>query len=307
MIFSELYGAYYNAVAAILRAASDHPLKKDELREIVSRYAFGESILTISSAFESGRWQLLKPDGRSALRHMPTMPLTTLEKSWLNAVCADPRIRLFTDDPPLFPDTEPLFRQDDILPFDRYADGDPVEDEGYIRRFRLILRAVKERHPLRIGMKNQKGRFSRLDLLPERLEYSEKDDKFRLLGCEARYGRRVVNLGRITECSLSDTPPEAFARHADASGTPEMRTVEFELRDERRALERALLHFAHFRKEAEKLDDGRYRIRVTYDAEDETELVIRILSFGPMIRVTSPEHFVGLIIQRLREQKNCGL
>ena len=31
MIFSELYGAYYNAVAAVLRAAIDHPLEKGEL------------------------------------------------------------------------------------------------------------------------------------------------------------------------------------------------------------------------------------------------------------------------------------
>ena len=307
MIFSELYGAYYNAVAAILRAASDHPLTREEMRELVGRYAFGESILTISSALEAGRWQLLSPDGRSVLRHSPTMPLTALEKSWLNAVSADPRMRLFTDEPPLFPDAEPLFRQDDLLLFDRYADGDPYEDEGYIRRFRLIIDAVRSRRPLRIGMKTAKGRFSRPELLPERLEYSEKDDKFRLIGLDARFGRRVVNLGRVTECTLSDTPPEVFARHADTSGGPEMRTVEFELRNERKALERALLHFAHFRKEAEKLDDGRYRVRVTYDAEDETEMVIRILSFGPMIRVTSPEHFVGLIIQRLREQKNCGL
>ena len=43
MIFSELYGAYYNAVAKILRAAVDHPVTSAELREIVSDNAFGES------------------------------------------------------------------------------------------------------------------------------------------------------------------------------------------------------------------------------------------------------------------------
>ena len=306
MIFSELYGAYYNAVAAILKTAADHPPTREEMRDIVKKKAFGESMLTIPSALEDGRWPLLAPDGSSVLRHVPTMPFTALEKSWLNAVAADPRVRLFTDEPPVFPDVPPLFRQDDILVFDRYADGDPYEDEDYIRRFRLILGAVRDRIPLRVASRNRFGRLSRLELLPDHLEYSEKDDKFRLIGVSKRFGRRVVNLGRITDCAVTETDAPSGEVRA-ASVTTEQRTVEFELRDERKALERALLHFAHFRKEAEKTGEGLYRIRVTYDAEDETGMVIRILSFGPMIRVLSPETFVSLIRQRLTEQKNCGL
>ena len=41
----------------------------------------------------------------------------------------------------------------------------------------------------------------------------------------------------------------------------------------------------------------------TYDADDETEILIRVLSFGPMLRVTSPERFIKLIRERLRRQK----
>ena len=47
MIFSELYSVYYNTVAEILKAAIDHPLRKNELRRIVEERAFGESILNI--------------------------------------------------------------------------------------------------------------------------------------------------------------------------------------------------------------------------------------------------------------------
>lgn len=43
---------------------------------------------------------------------------------------------------------------------------------------------------------------------------------------------------------------------------------------------------------------------IHYDKEDEIEMVIRILSFGPLIRVTAPQHFVDLIKQRLLEQKS---
>ncbi len=40
MIFSELYGAYYNTVAAILTEAIDHPLTDRCMNEIIKKYAF---------------------------------------------------------------------------------------------------------------------------------------------------------------------------------------------------------------------------------------------------------------------------
>ena len=81
------------------------------------------------------------------------------------------------------------------------------------------------------------------------------------------------------------------------------RSVIFELKDERNAMERVLLHFAHFEKTAERIRENLYSIKVNNDKEDETEIVIRILSFGPMIKVTAPVHFIALIKQRLIEQK----
>ncbi len=77
------------------------------------------------------------------------------------------------------------------------------------------------------------------------------------------------------------------------------------MKDQRNALERVLLHFAHFEKRAKKIDDERYSVMVNYDKEDETEMVIRVLSFGPMIKVTAPKHFVDLMKRRLIDQKSC--
>ena len=84
-----------------------------------------------------------------------------------------------------------------------------------------------------------------------------------------------------------------------------MDVVEFEVYNKRNALERVLLHFAHFEKQAEKMEQGRYKVKVTYDREDETEVLIRILSFGPMIKVIGSDRFVNLIKDRLQKQKSC--
>lgn len=301
MIFSELYGTYYNTVAQILTAAADHPLRKDELRSIIEKYAFGESILNIEPEIAEERWQLLNPDGSTALKHTPTLPLTLLEKRWLKAIFRDPRIRLFTDETDCFPEVEPLFDLGDILIFDKYSDGDPYTDEGYIRNFRLAMDAVRNRYPLSIDTTNRKGSVTHTVLMPEYLEYSEKDDKFRLIGSGNR--RAVtVNLGRIVHIEPYDKP---YKPSFGKGSKRETLTVRFELVDSRNALERVLMHFAHFEKQAEKLDDERYRVTLTYDKDDETEMVIRILSFGPMVKVTAPQRFADLIKERLISQKSC--
>lgn len=301
MIFSELYSTYYNTVARILKAATDHPLQKEELRSIIEKYAFGESVLNIEPAIAEERWQLLYPDGSTALKHPPTLPLTLLEKRWLKAIFQDPRIRLFTDRTDCFPEVEPLFQPNDVLVFDRYSDGDPYTDESYIRSFRLVMDAIRNQYPLSIDTTNRKGALTHMVLMPDYLEYSEKDDKFRLIGSGDRYGR-TVNLARIVHVRPYSKPYEV---HPSGKPKPNNRTVQFELVDSRNALERVLMHFAHFEKQAEKLDEKRYRVTVTYDRDDETELVIRILSFGPMVRVTAPQSFIELIKERLIGQKSC--
>lgn len=303
MIFSELYSVYYNTVAEILKAAIDHPLGKNELRRIVEERAFGESILNIEPSLTEGRWQLLKRDGTTPIQSMPSMPLTMIQKRWLKAISLDSRIRLFQDELIEFPDVEPLFTEEDIYIFDKYADGDNYRDGAYIKNFRQILDAIRNRYPLSIDVLNRRGHRTCIVLMPEYLEYSEKDDKFRLIGSGCRLGR-TVNLGRIIRCERY-TGQNVISSNERKRRRP--RSVQFELVDQRNALERVLMHFAHFEKQAEQIGDQRYKVTIYYDKDDETEMVIRILSFGPMVKVTAPVHFINLIRERLIQQKSCGL
>lgn len=299
MLFSELYSAYYNAVARILRSAAERPVDKKELQRLILENAFGESLLTIEPALSEGRWQLLLPGGSSVLEKAPEMPLTTLQKQWVNAISLDKRMRLFTDEPVLYPDVPPLFTEDMITVTDRYSDGDDYEDEAYRKRFRLILSAIRKEQLLRITTENRRGRLVKRVILPLSLEYSEKDDKFRLIASGKPDGG-TYNLSRLKSCSLYNGE---YWKEDMKTHTVKMRKVTFELYDERNALERSLLHFAHFEKEVERLDEKKYLVTISYDRDDETEMVIRLLSFGPMVRVTGPDRFTELIRERLRNQK----
>lgn len=301
MIFSELYGAYYNTIAAILTEAVEHPVSDERIGNIIKKYAFSESIWAIPEAIKEERWQLLKRDGTTPILTEPSMPLTVLQKRWLKAIGCDPRIKLFGNVDFHYPDAEPLFLPTDYIVFDKYSDGDDYTDETYISNFRLILDAIKNQYPLKIETLNKRGNQISQIVLPEYLEYSEKDDKFRLISAGDQF-RSTINLGRIISCKPYEKAVEITQEKCNRARP---QSVVFELKDERNALERALLHFAHFEKTAERIDGDRYLITIDYDKEDETEIVIRILSFGPMIKVTAPMHFIDLMKQRLMDQKSC--
>ena len=302
MIFSELYSAYYNTVAAIISRILDGEHSEKELQKIVAERAFGESVLTIMPSLKTEKWQLVHSDMTTSLEHKPTMPLTTLQKQWLKAISLDPRVKLFGVEFPDLEDVEPLFTSADYHVYDKYSDGDPYEDEEYIRQFRVVLEAIHHGTPIRFEMINRKGNTMFVRCHPVRLEYSEKDDKFRLItaGCRTV---STVNLAKMQRCApyLGDGRIEGEVRQ------PVYDTMTVKLLDERNALERFMLHFAHFEKRAEKLDGKHYLIKIRYVRDDVSEMVIRILSFGPLVEVIGSESFKQLIIEKLKKQLNCGL
>ena len=280
MIFSELYSAYYNAIASIIAEVIEGEHSEKELQKVVSERAFGESVLTIMPSFKSEKWQLVHPDMTTVLEHKPTMPLTTLQKQWLKAITLDPRIKLFGVEIPGLEDVEPLFTQEDYHVYDKYSDGDPFEDEEYIRQFRVILEAMRKGTQIKFEMTNRFGKPMFIRCHPVRLEYSEKDDKFRL-GTAGWRSVSTVNLAKIRACVhyTGEKPLDNEVREKLYD------IITLKVTDERNALERVMLHFAHFEKQAERLDAKTYLLKIKYDKSDESEMVIRILSFGPMVEI----------------------
>lgn len=302
MIFSELYSAYYNAIAAIISRIKDGEHSEKELQEIVSEHAFGESVLTIIPSLKNEKWQLVHSDMTTSLEHKPTMPLTNLQKQWLKAISLDPRIKLFGVTFPNLDGVEPLFTAADYHVYDKYSDGDPFEDPEYIRQFRVILNAIRQNSQIKFEMLNRKGNVMFVRCRPLRLEYSEKDDKFRLVTAGWR-AISTVNLSKIRSCVRYTGEKPLIGQEREVKYD----TVTVKILDERNALERFMLHFAHFEKQAEKLDKKNYLVRIRYDHADEPEMVIRILSFGPMVEVLGSDSFRNLIVEKLKRQKNCGL
>ena len=250
MIFNEIYSAYYNAVAKIIDAILKTDPKEKDLQRIVVENAFSESVLTILPSIKEEKWQIIKRDLSTPIKNSPTQPLTTLEKRWLRSISEDARVKLFDISAKGLEDVDPLFTSDDYYVYDKCADGDPYEDENYIKCFKTVLRAIKEKLPLNVEVQNKSGREIFVRCRPTRLEYSEKDDKFRVFVSGCRYAS-VINIARIKDCSIyrgehviKDTPREKEESSVLIEISDERMTLG-ELAGDKRALEELVEHNAY--------------------------------------------------------------
>ena len=296
MIFQEIYGCYYRCIEKMINLAIDGELDENKMLEVIHDNAFEESHLQIMPALQEHKWQLFDDEMHTPFKHHSTLPLTYIEKQWLKAISLDPKIKLFHVDFSSLDNIEPLFTQDDFLIYDQYTDGDPYDSELYQHIFQTILKAIHEKRKIKVH-------YHKKDIIciPYRIEYSLKDDKFRLITLNNRK-YKYLNISKIHTIELLDHYPQntPLIQH-----TPEY--IVLKLYDERNALERVMTHFADLQKQAEQINENIYKIKLYYEKEDETEMVIRVLSFGPMLKVIEPNHFVNLIKERLKNQKSCGL
>ena len=201
-------------------------------------------------------------------------------------------------------DVEPLFRQQDIYYFDRYTDGDPYESKSYIDNFRLILTALREDRWLEVTQRNRWGTEITRKVKPLYLEYSPRDDKFRLHSAGTADhtwpGTVQINVERIRSCKVIECNEPWLLIPA------ETQQAELILSDRRGVLDRFMRLFCWLKKVTVPMEekDGvmRYRVTLYYEKTDEPELVIRLLSMGPDIEILSPESLRQETIRRVRKQ-----
>lgn len=301
MIFDEFYGTYYRTVAAILKLALERPVTMNDIREMCDRYSFGEAFMNISEKLTDGTWPLLEPVSdkypktwSAVVTAPPQTPLTLLEKRWLKAIAQDPRMKLFDVDLTFVKDVEPLFYPEDFIRYDCYSDGDNYADETYQANFRTLLSAIRERCSVTMTYESRRGKVNTDTVTPLRLEYSEKDDRFRVLCAD---GENVVirNLAGVHEC----TKGAVYEGELPDPDERKTKTVLIEIRDHRNSMERVSLHFTHLRKEVERIEPGVYRMKLWYDDKDEPEMVVRVLQFGPTVRVIGPASFRAEVKKRV--------
>lgn len=316
-LFSEIYSCYYRVVNKILNEAIKNELSKKDINEIIDENAFQESALYILPRLISGEWNFLNNINNkytSKLNSSVKLPITAIEKAWLKSLLLDNRIGLFLSQQQIailkeyLKDVTPIFNEEDFYYYDTFSDGDDYKNEEYINNFRIILDALKNKTLLEISIESKKGRRTTGIYIPCKIEYSSKDDKFRVYVARIQHNKiityAIINLSRITNIQLlkvSFSGEINFDKHIENNKCKE--PVVIEISKERNAVERCMLNFASYEKRTEYDETtDRYICYIYYAKKDETELLIRILSFGPVIRVIEPSSFLALVKERVKRQ-----
>lgn len=314
-LFSELYNCYYQVLKSILDTRK-YATQKD-LYTYMQNLGYEESALFIVPKLISGEWNLLKKEDTVFLSKINSdfyVPLTSLQTSFLKSILFDEKIQLFLDKEQvqflmeLFVDVIPLWTPENFYYYDRFSDKDDFSNPAYIHNFRTLVTAIKNKQHVDILYHSRAGNRIRHWYIPCRLEYSMKNNKFRLLSLENRHNKspriETVNLDRIETVTLLDKYEKKrpnINRLIKHSYYKE--PVHLIIKNERNALERTMLQFSNYEKNTKKIDENTYECFIYYNKGAETELLIEILSFGPMIRVIGNQNFLNLLKERLRKQK----
>ncbi|MBC1936448.1 WYL domain-containing protein [Listeria grandensis] len=306
-IFNEMYGMYYRVVLEIL--SQKRGLTKQDCAEIVRELGFDESGLHLLPQLTEN-WHLLVERSDEAvydsILKRDWLPVQgSLLKRWLKTVLRDPRMGLFLTDDVLaglereLVDYDVLFDVDTIWCFDGFLGGDMYLEPGYRARFGVVLDALYEKRELELVYQAQEGRVLTGTFLPVRLEFSQKNDKFRLL-CfrKADLMPFTLNMAKLAEVRMGAQIEGELPEHK-----AEMVIVKCHVVDHRNAVDRAMIHFADYKKKAFRTARANvFEIEIYCPRGDLTELVIQLLSFGPMVQVLEPVSVVAEMKRRLARQ-----
>lgn len=320
-IFSEIYGQYYKIVNDIL---SDKKSDEKKIRAKIEKDGFGESLFFIPNKLIPDKnnyspWGLLKrTEGSvfsSKLVNDPENPLTLIEKKWLKAILNDPKTGLFLTGEESdelkeeLKDITPLFDLTSFKYFDRFSDGDNYTDEKYIRNFQTVLAGLKKNKPLYIDYTSVKNNTSIKDVFyPLKLEYSEKNDKIRLICRIIRNNslsvKYIINISTINEVMISDTVLSDDIKHRQ-SDDAELCEEPLKIRvtNKRNGIERFMVEFASYKKKSTyDPEKNECTVSLWYDPKDKTELLIMLLGFGPVLEIMGPDDFRKLAAERIEKQ-----
>ena len=298
-IFDEYYGRYYHVAESVLKNAINKGLAPHEVRSLILENGFEGTVLNIDKDFVKN-WKMFTRDEKglyhSVVKSVPRLSPTELEYRWLKSIGQDDKFGLFSDGPACDKNSEYLYDRDMLVYFDRPSRADDFKNERYISNFRCILSAIGKKRMLEIEYEGKDGQNSNtITALPLKLDYSIKDDRFRLV-IYRRHAYNYLLLSKIISCRLGQE-----AKNIDI-GLFDDSELCFTLFDEHNALERIMLQLADYKKEVYRLNDGNYEVKLYYNKGDEGQIIGRLLSFGPYVRVKSPDSVVRQIAQKVSEQ-----
>ena len=300
-IFSELFSQDYNITLKVIRELLSKHIDVNTAKDLINIISKFTDSYNIQERLSNYLSEMYLPDNTN----IKDPPLSTLQKKWIYSLFQDPRIKLFIDSELEF--KIKTFDFNNILVYyDQKCDGDPYDDELYQRVFKTLLKAIKENRICKLVSKNQECILAKPieRFIPKQIEYSERDDKFRVLGISLNNDysanlQQVLAISRIVECVLGDVDKSNYSFEEFKK-----ESIKLEITNIYDTVDRFLRDFSDMDTFVKKLNDNTFEVELTYYLIDQREIIIRILEYGPNVKVIGPEKFLRSFKERLQLQFN---
>ena len=288
---------------------------KDELKRI----AYSSELLD-----ESNKPRFLIKEARYLF---DVLPLTKMEARWLKTVLEDPLARVFLNEEQITMILETLnvapyevgsFMMESINYFDRYnlenrliTGKKKISQEGRhtereISFLKMINQAIENEQMLKIVFKNWKGKEIYVTCAPVWVEYSRRDDVFRLWYIHRGKNEiRIINISRVLQVWVQqehkfDKNEQRIKLQELYAKTMTSIKVEF-YQGDKNLQDRLLTEFSIWKKKCTyNIETQKYTMTLYYSSLDEKEILIRLLSYGPYIKVIADED--NYVLAELKER-----
>lgn len=239
------------------------------------------------------------------------LPLTKLELRWLMTVLEDPLATVFFSNEQISKLKKAIqdvsfevkpFKMSAINYFDRYnfEERHLRAGEVHIRHskeeayfIRKVYKAIIFGEKTKIEYKNWRGEKRYVTCKPAWLEYSRRDDIFRIWYINENK-ICIINISRILRITvLKNKKYNKFEQREELRKLYNQTMTEIQIefyQGEKNLPDRLLTEFSLWKKKCiYDINTQKYTMILYYSTLDEKEILIRLLSYGPYVRVIASE------------------
>lgn len=347
-LFNELFSKYTIVLAnAVLNCSADSKADlEEELRKEIQQYfdyydeeniqyavrELKEMVIAGGLIDKYGQPRFLMPPCDYLFQ---LLPLTRIEIRWLLTVLDDPLAEIFLEKEWItglknllnrVSCADGAFPMQSIYYFDRYhlnrdceseepGISEPVRmTEGERKYLRQVYRAMKSEKKIRVLFRNWKGEERTVICAPVWMEYSRRDDLFRIWYVNHKVKKIMkINLSRIVDLTILQDSRYRYhldreKELLDEAYQKSMTRIKVEFYQGTRNLpDRILTEFSLWKKKCVyDIQTEKYTMTLHYPTEDEKEILVRLLGYGPYIRILAEDdnYVLKEIKRRLSVQRD---
>lgn len=223
------------------------------------------------------------------------LPMTKVEIQWILSVLRSPLSNCFlhqAEKDAIIANVKSdawneIFDINSIIYYDQFLDVKDVYSSDSVSDIsRRILKALHRKHKINVTYEDQYGRRFTDVCSPAYIEYSKRDNRFRLQVVCGDNTIKTFNFERIKEVNII---PDSNYKHKYVKRIARESVKQHELHvvftGDKNVPDRILTEFSCYKKRCVKWGDDTYRMILTYEEPDTKEIVIRLLSYGASVCV----------------------